>query len=186
VLGLLMTILTSMAITREKELGTFETLISAPVTKSEILLGKTLPYVLIGMVDVPLILAVGIFYFGVPMRGAIWEIALASLIFVCTMVSIGTLISTFARNQQQAMLGGFIFLFPAIQLSGIMAPLDNIPLIFKAVAHLDPIMYYVLLLRNIMLKGGSPPVVWTHIGAMGALCALCMTVAYRRFHQTLD
>lgn len=179
-------VLTSMSLAREKEVGTFETLISAPVQTWEVLIGKTLPFVILGLVDVPLILAVAMVVFKVPMRGQIWELTLAALIFVCTTVSLGTLISSFARTQQQAMMGGFLFLFPAIQLSGVMVPLDNIPLVFKAVAWLNPLQYFVSLLRNIMLKGGNAYVVWTHIGMMALLGLFFMTVSYRRFHKTLN
>jgi ABC-2 type transport system permease protein len=186
ILCLLAVILTSMAISREKELGTFETLIAAPVQTWEVLVGKTLPYALLAMADVPVILAVAVFGFQVPMVGALWKIGLAAVVFVCTAVSVGTLISTFAKNQQQAMMGGFIFIFPAIQLSGIMAPLDNIPLFFKFVAFLNPLKYFVALLRNIMLKGGDPVFFWPNVGMMAALCTVAMAVSFRRFHKKLN
>lgn len=186
ILGLLTVILTGMSMAREKELGTFETLISAPVGTWEVLLGKTIPYILLAMIDVPLVLGVAIGIFKVPFRGEMWELLLASFFFVCTTVSVGTLISTFAKNQQQAMLGGFIFLFPAIQLSGVMAPLDNIPLFFKIVSYLNPLRFFVTLLRNIMLKGGEPSVVWGNLGALALLCAAAIYLASRRFHKTLN
>lgn len=186
ILCLLTVILTSMSMSREKELGTFETLISAPVEPWEILAGKTLPFVLLGMLDVPMILAVAIYGFKVPMTGQVWELALAALVFVCTTVSVGTVVSTFAKNQQQAMMGGFLFLFPAIQLSGVMAPLDNIPLFFKFFAAINPLNYFVSLLRNIMLKGGETSVVWSHIAAMTLLATIAMTISYRRFQKKLN
>lgn len=185
-LSLITIILTSMSLAREKELGTFETLIAAPLSKSEILLGKTLPFVILGIIDVPIVIGVATLFFGVPIRGQIWELALVSLIFICTTVSVGTLISTFAKNQQQAMMGGFLFLFPAIQLSGVMVPLDNIPLFFKIVAAFNPLSYFVALLRNILLKGGNPWLVWRDSGALLILAIIAITVSARRFHRTLN
>lgn len=186
ILCLITIILTSMSMAREKEMGTFETLVAAPVQTWEILLGKTLPYVLLGLLDVPLILGVAILGFDVPMRGAVWELVLAAFVFICTTVSVGTLISTVARNQQQAMMASFLFMFPAIQLSGVMAPLDNVPLFFKIINIFNPLKYFVSLMRNIMLKGGEPSVVWPHLGALVLLCALSMAVSFNRFQKKLN
>lgn len=178
-------LLTSMSLAREKEMGTFETIISAPVSTSEVLLGKTIPYVVLGMFDIPLIMAVASFLFGVPMRGSLWVTAFAGFVFVCTTVAIGTLISTLSKSQQQAMMGGFIFLFVATLLSGIMFPLENMPLPMLFVAHLNPLKYFVVLLRNIMLKGGDPHVVWINVSALSTMCLIAVTVAFRRFKPTL-
>jgi ABC-2 type transport system permease protein len=178
-------LLTSMSLAREKEMGTFETIISAPVSTSEVLLGKTIPYVVLGMLDIPLIMAVAFFLFGVPMRGSLWVTAFAGFVFVCTTVAIGTLISTFSKSQQQAMMGGFIFLFVATLLSGIMFPLENMPLPMLIVAHLNPLKYFVVLLRNIMLKGGDLHVVWVNVSALTLMCLIAVTVAFRRFKPTL-
>ncbi|MCB4756551.1 MAG: ABC transporter permease [Elusimicrobia bacterium] len=186
ILCLLTIILTSMAMAREKELGTFETLISAPVRNWEILLGKTLPYFLLGMADVPLIMGAGMILFGVPMRGELWELFLSAALFIATTVSVGILISTIAKNQQQAMMGGFMFLFPAMLLSGIMFPLENMPELFRWVTYANPLKYFVESLRNIMLKGGDPMVVWRNIGAMGLLAGFSIWASFKRFTQTLN
>jgi len=179
-------ILTSMSITREKELGTFEMLISAPVSASEVIYGKTIPYVVLGMASVPLILAVAVFGFGVPMRGSLLVLLIAAFAFVCTAVAIGTLISTFAQNQQQSMLGGFLFLFPAILLSGLMFPLENMPLIMKWVSYADPLSHFLALLRNILLKGGELDFVALHVGVLVVMAVVSVLVSFRRFHTTLQ
>jgi ABC-2 type transport system permease protein len=179
-------ILTSMSITREKELGTFEMLISAPVSASEVIYGKTIPYVVLGMATVPLILAVAVFGFGVPMRGSLLVLLIASFAFVCTAVAIGTLISTFARNQQQSMLGGFLFLFPAILLSGLMFPLENMPTIMKWVSYADPLAHFLSLLRNILLKGGEPGFITLHVAVLVVMAVVSVLVSFRRFHTTLQ
>jgi ABC-2 type transport system permease protein len=186
ILCLMTLVLTSMSITREKELGTLETLIAAPVKVWEVIAGKTIPYVIIGLLDVPLVLGVGMMFFGVPLRGAIWELALASLLFVCAAVGLGTLVSTYAKNQQQAMMAGFLVMFPAIQLSGIMYPLDNVPWAIKWITYLNPLKYFVELIRNILLKGGDVAVLWKNLGALAALTAIMVSAAFRRFHRTLN
>lgn len=177
--------MTSMSIAKEKEVGTFETLIAAPVTPMEILAGKTIPFVLIGCVNLPLVAAIALLGFHVPMRGAWAELALAMIFFLMTAVSIGTLISTVARNQQQAMMGGFLFIMPAILLSGIMFPIDNMPTALKWIAHANPLMYFITLLRNIMLKGGDPGVIVRNTGALAFLAAISVGIAIKRFRMHL-
>lgn len=173
--------LTSMSIAKEKEIGTFETLISAPISATEIILGKTIPYLIIGCVNLPLIFFVAVAGFDVPMRGSYIWLLLATIFFLITTVSIGTLISTVAKNQQQAMMGGFIFLMPALLLAGIMYPIDSMPTLMKAIAALDPLMYYITLLRNIMLKGGEIEVMILNVGALFLISVLCVTTAFKRF-----
>jgi ABC-2 type transport system permease protein len=149
-------LLTSMSIAREKEMGTFEMIISAPVKTWEVLLGKTIPFVIIGMINAITIYLLAFIVFKVPMKGHVLQLGISTLAFIVTTVSIGTLISTFAKNQQQAMMGGFIFLFLSNLLAGIMFPIDNMPLLMKIAAYSNPMTYFVRLLRNIMLKGGLP------------------------------
>ena len=179
-------LLTSMSIAKEKEMGTFEMIISAPVKTWEVLLGKTIPFVIIGMINATSIFILAILVFKVPMKGHYWQLGLATFSFIVTTVSIGTLISTFAKNQQQAMMGGFIFLFLSNLLAGIMFPIDNMPVIMKAAAYMNPMTYFVKLLRNIMLKGGSPQLVWSFIGILVFMAIITSLISYKRFHHTLD
>lgn len=183
---LMTTVLTSASITREKEMGTFEMLISAPVSASEIILGKTVPFIFIGLCNVPFILIVAVGIFGVPMRGSLLVLLLASIVFVCSMVAIGTLISTFANNQQQSILGSFLFLFPAILFSGLMFPLENMPEIMRWLSYIDPLSHFLALLRNIMLKGGDLHFVATHIGILLLMAIVFVYSSYKRFHTTLQ
>ena len=179
-------LLTAMSLTREREIGTFETIVSAPLSNAEILLGKTLPYILLGLVNAALVVTAGYLIFGVPVRGPLWQLALAALAFVITTVSVGTFISTISKNQQQAMLGGFMFLFPAILMSGVMYPVENMPKAVIAAAYLNPLMYFVRLVRNIMLKGGDPHVFWANLGALALMAVFAAGFAYKRFRQTLN
>jgi drug efflux transport system permease protein len=179
-------VLTNMAIVREKEMGTFEMLISAPVSRSEVIYGKTIPYVLLGMSNVPLVLGVVVFAFHVPMRGSLLALFLAAFAFVCTSVALGTLISTYCRNQQQASLAGFLFIFPMIMFSGMMFPLENMPTALRWLAFFDPLAHYMGLLRNIMLKGGEADYVVVHIVYLTLIAVVCVIASFRRFHTTLE
>ena len=179
-------LLTSMSISKEKETGTFEMLVSAPVKIWEIMLGKTLPYVMLGMSNIPLILAVAVFAFGVPMRGNLIILFIAAFFFICTTVAVGTLISVVTKTQQQSMMGGFLFLFPAIQLSGMMFPIENMPLGMKVLAYLNPITYFLEMLRNIMLKGGDSHVILSHLAVLALMAVILTTISYKKFHTTLS
>jgi len=184
-LCLVTVILTSMSMTSERELGTLETLLAAPVAPWEVLLGKTVPYVILGMFDLPLMLGVS-WLMGVPIRGPIWEIVLATLVFVCTTVSIGFLISSYMKSAQQAMFGGFLFLFPSIQLSGVIYPIENMPRAIAWLAAFNPLRYFVVVMRHLMLKGGDVGMLVPNLGAMAALGAAALFWAGHRFRQTLN
>jgi len=179
-------ILTSMSLTREREIGTFETIISAPLKNHEILLGKTIPYIILGLGNAALVITAGFLIFGVPVKGQLWQLFAAALTFVITTVGIGTMISTISKNQQQAMMGGFIFLFPAVLMSGIMYPVENMPELLKPVVYLNPLYYFTSLLRNIMLKGGDPSAFFFNMTALTLMAAASGTAAYKRFRQTLN
>jgi ABC-2 type transport system permease protein len=184
-LTLVTTILTSMSMAKERELGTLETLFAAPVAPWEILLGKTIPYVILGMIDLPLVLLVAK-VLGVPIRGPLWMIGASTFIFVCTTVSCGFLVSSYSASQQQAMIGGFLFMFPSIQLSGVIFPVENMPAAIRWVSYFDPVRYFVAIIRHLMLKGGDLGAILPNIAAMAGLGCLAMFWAARRFRQTLN
>jgi ABC-2 type transport system permease protein len=178
--------LSSMSLAREKELGTFETIIAAPVRPIEIILGKALPFIVMGVVNALLVTAGGFLIFGVPLRGSLLLLTLAALVFVSTAVGVGISISTIAKNQQQAMMGSFLFIFPAVLLSGIMFPIENMPPIIRVFAHLDPLTYFVQIIRNIMLKGANPELVWTNIALTLVFFTAVTSFAALRFRDTLN
>lgn len=179
-------ILTNVAIVREKEQGTFEMLISAPISRSEVIYGKTIPYLILGMSNLPLTLGVAMLVFQVPMRGSYWALVGATFAFVCTTVSIGTLISTFCQNLQQASMAGFLFMFPAMMFSGLLFPIENMPVGIRWMAYMDPLAHYLGLLRNIMLKGGDAYYTLTRVGILAAMAVVSVTLSFRRFHTTLS
>jgi ABC-2 type transport system permease protein len=190
VLALLLTLvtltLTSNSITMEKERGTFEMLISAPVSKGTLLLGKSVPFVLMGMLELPLVLAVAHFGFNVPVVGHLWLLFVASLAFVTCTVSLGILLSSMAQNQQQAMLGSFLLIYPIQMLSGIIYPIDNMPKALYWTTYLNPLRYFAILIRNILLKGGDPGLVWPNVGALVVLGTALFSLAWVKFSQTLN
>lgn len=183
---LLSIILTSMSLAKEKEQGTFEMLISTPIEPWEIILGKALPYFVMSISNIPLILLTAIFLFDLPVRGPIWILGLSSIIFVATTVCIGILISTFSKNQQQGMLGGFIFLFPAIMLSGVVFPVENMPIFIKIFALINPLYYFVSLLRNVLLKGGDLNLLIQNLSILLLMGIITMYISLKRFKNKIN
>lgn len=179
-------LLTSMSITKEKELGTFETLIAAPVKPEEVIFGKTVPFVLLGMSNIPLIVGVAMILFGMPVRGSWALLLLSAFVFVCCTVGIGLFISTIAKNQQQSMMGGFLYLFPSVLLSGLIFPIDNMPWVLRIFAYINPLTYFIELLRNIMLKGGDLNLILYNVVILAAMATLAITASWRRFKTTLS
>lgn len=179
-------LMTNLAVVREKEMGTFEMLISAPITSSEVIFGKTIPFIILGMSNFPLILGVAVFAFKVPLRGSLLILIVATFTFVCAAVAMGTLISTFCKNQQQATLAGFLFLFPMIMLSGLMFPLENMPTVLRWLSYLNPLAHFMGLLRNIMLKGGGSSYVYEHISILVVMALGIVVISFKRFHTTLQ
>ena len=185
IICLITIIFTAMSITKEKEQGTFETLIAAPVSPVEILLGKAIPFVILGIGNIPLTLSVAVFILHIPIRGSLFVLLFATVVFVCTTVAVGILISTISRTQQQSMMGGFLFLFPAQLLSGLMFPIENMPSYMKIFAYVNPIYYFNDLLRNLMLKGGDPSVVMRDISILILMASLLTLISFSRFRTKL-
>ncbi|MFV8259296.1 ABC transporter permease [Bdellovibrio bacteriovorus] len=179
-------LLTSMSITKEKEMGTFETLISAPVSPEEVILGKTVPFVLLGLSNIPLIVGVAVALFDMPLRGSLWMLLLAAVAFVFCTVGIGLFISTIAKNQQQSMMGGFLYLFPSVLLSGMVFPVENMPWVMRIFSYINPLTYFIELLRNIMLKGGDLRLITTNVLVLVAMAVIAITASWRRFKTTLS
>jgi ABC-2 type transport system permease protein len=179
-------VVTSMAISREKETGTYEAMISTPVSPKEIIFGKTIPYVFLGMMNFPILLSAVHFIFHVPIRGSLLILILSTLIFVCTTAAVGALIGTLTRTQQQSFMASFLFVFPGILLSGMLFPLENMPMVMKAVAYCNPLTHFLELIRNILLKGGSPSVIVMHLSVLVGMGVLFGIISFKKFHTTLN
>ena len=177
--------LTSMAIVREKEIGTIEQLLVSPITPAEFILGKTLPFALIGYADVLLVAALGVFWFEVPIRGSLPLLLVATTFYLMTTLGIGLFISTVSRTQQQAMLSVFFFYFPAVLLSGFMFPIANMPPPVQYLTYANPLRYFLVILRGIFLKGAGTATLWPPMAALLAMGLLTLLVTTRRFRKTL-
>ena len=186
ILTMTMLIFTALSVTREIERGTMENLLSMPITPVEIMLGKIIPYVLVGFVQAAMIIAIGVFLFGVPIIGSLLVLALLSTLFITTNLSIGYTFSTVAQNQLQAMQMTLMFFLPNILLSGFMFPFTGMPTWAQWVGEALPLTHYLRIVRSIMLKGSSVSDLHYDAAAMFVLMLIAMTIAVTRFRRTLD
>jgi len=177
--------LTSMAVVREKEIGTMEQIMVTPIRPVEFILGKTVPFALIGFADVLLITVVGVLWFEVPIRGSLLLLFGATALYLMTTLGVGLLISTVSQTQQQAMMSTFFFYFPAVLLSGFMFPIANMPRIIQWLTYLNPLRYFLIIIRGIFLKGVGPDVLWPQMAALVLMGVAALWLASRRFNKTL-
>jgi ABC-2 type transport system permease protein len=179
-------LLSSLAIVREKEIGTIEQVIVTPIRKSEFILGKTLPFVLIGYIDVALISTVGALVFNVPVRGSLALLFLATTLFLMSSLGIGLLISTISQTQQQAMMSAFFVIFPAMLLSGFAFPIENMPEPVQWLTLFNPLRYYMVVIRGIFLKGVGLAALWQQLAGLAVIGFALLGFAVARFRKTLE
>lgn len=177
--------LTSMAVVREKEIGTMEQIMVTPITPAEFILGKTVPFALIGMADVLLVMVSGVWWFDVPIRGNLLWLFLATALFLMTTLGTGLLISTVSQTQQQAMMSTFFFFSPVILLSGFIFPIANMPVVVQWLTYLNPLRYYLVIIRGVFLKGVGPSILWPQMVALAVMGLITLWLASRRFRKTL-
>jgi ABC-2 type transport system permease protein len=178
-------LLTSMAIVREKEIGTMEQIMVTPITPAEFILGKTIPFAIIGFVDVILVVLIGVFWFEVPIHGSLWLLLLATALYLMTTLGVGLLISTVSETQQQAMMTTFLFFFPAMLLSGFAFPIANMPEVVQWMTVVNPLRYFLVIVRSIFLKGVGLDILWEQMLPLLVMGAATLGLAVRRFHKTL-
>jgi len=178
--------LTSMAVVREKEIGTMEQIMVTPIRPVEFILGKTVPFALIGFADVLLVSVVAVFWFEVPIRGSLVLLLAATSLYLMTTLAVGLLISTVSQTQQQAMMSTFFFYFPAVLLSGFMFPIANMPDAVQWLTYLNPLRYFLVIVRGIFLKGVGPAILWPQMAALGVMGTTTLWLASRRFRKTLE
>jgi ABC-2 type transport system permease protein len=186
ILTMTMVLFTAVAIVRERERGNLELLINTPVKTTELMIGKILPYVVIGVIQVTLILLLGIFLFDVPLNGQLIDVYLASLIFIAANLSLGLVISTIAKNQFQAMQMTFFFFMPSILLSGFMFPFEGMPRAAQYIAEVLPLTHFVRLIRGVMLRGADLIEMNSEIYALLLFMLVSMLFAILRFKKRLD
>jgi ABC-2 type transport system permease protein len=173
-------------VTREIERGTMENLLSMPITPVEIMIGKIVPYILVGFVQAAIIIGIGIWLFGVPMFGSMAVLALLSTLFIATNLSVGYTFSTIAQNQLQAMQMSMMFFLPNILLSGFMFPFAGMPRWAQWIGEALPLTHYLRIVRSIMLKGSSLADLQYEAVILFCLMLVAMTIAVTRFRRTLD
>jgi ABC-2 type transport system permease protein len=186
ILMIMTMMLTSMALVRETEVGTMEQLLVTPLSPGAIIIGKLVPYALVGTVEICTALPVVLFWFRVPLEGSFGVLALLTVPFMLCTLGLGLLVSTLARTQQQAMmLSTFVFIMPQIYLSGFVFPIQNMPEVFQWVTYAVPLRYYVTVLRGIFLKGVGLNVLWPQGLALLAIGTAILVLARLRFRQQL-
>ena len=178
-------ILISISITKEKEVGTMETLIAAPISKYDIIMGKVLPYVLVSVLVMLSVVVVGMLLFGVPFVGSGLMFLLSFLVFCVPACGVGVWLSTYTHTQQQAMLGLIIVAFLALMLSGAIISTENMPIVLRVISYINPLSHYAYLVRNIMLKGPDWVYFSQHAGTMFVVGVAIWWVAVQRFKTTL-
>ena len=185
IVTLMSLILTSMAIVREKEIGTMEQLIVSPIKPMELILGKITPFGIIAIIQMVMIATVGVLWFKIPLRGSIPLLFGCTLIYLLTSLGIGLFISTISATQQEAMMSIFLFYFPAILLSGFAFPVANMPHWVQIITIFNPLKYYLIILRSIFLKGVGVPVLWDEMLVLLIMGAVVITASSLRFRKNL-
>lgn len=179
-------VLSSMSIVREREVGTMEQIMVTPIGRLEFILGKTIPFALIGFIDVALISLVAVFWFEVPLRGNPPTLFAATGLYLLSTLGVGLFISTVSRTQQQAMMTAFFFMLPAFMLSGFVYPIANMPEAVQWVTYFNPFRYYLVIIRGVYLKGSGLAVLWPHMAALAGLGAVLLGLAATRVRKTLS
>lgn len=186
ILTMTMVLFTGVAIVRERERGNMELLIATPISRSELMIGKVLPYAAIGLLQTTVVLALGIWLFHVPIRGSLLDVYLASVLLILANLTLGLLISTKAQSQFQAMQMTFFVFLPSILLSGFMFPFAGMPTVIQWLAEFLPLTHFLRLIRGVMLRGASLGDLWPEVLALLAFTAVMMAAAILRFRKRLD
>ena len=186
IIALVTIMLTAMAIVREKEIGTMEQLMVTPIRPMELMLGKTLPFAAVGLLEVLLVTGAALLIFQVPFRGSLLLLLGCAATFLLTTLGSGLLISTVSATQQQAMMASFFFFMPAFMLSGFAFPIRNMPLVVQVLTYLNPVRYFMEIVRGIFLKGIGLAVLWPQVIALLILGTALVGLSVLRFQKRLD
>ena len=191
VLGLLLMvltmILTSLAIVKEKELGTLEQLVVTPIRSHQLILGKIAPFLIIGLIDVVLVVGVARLFFGLELKGDFWLLFLLNIIFLMTTLGLGLFVSTMAHTQQQAMMTSIFFIMlPMMFFSGFVFPIENMPGIIQGVSYLMPLRYFFVIVRGLFLKGVGLDVLWPQALALFGFGVIILSLSVAKFRKRLS
>jgi ABC-2 type transport system permease protein len=185
VLMIISTVLTSMAIVKEKERGTIEQLIVTPIKPIELIAGKLLPFAIISLIDITLVTMVAVFWFQIPLHGSFILLFLLSALFMLTTLGLGLLISTVSKTQQQAMLISMLLIMPIILLSGVMSPIDNMPVAVQYFTFLIPLRYFIVIVRYIFMKGSGMSILWPDALALAVFGIVLFLLSVSRFNKRI-
>ena len=178
-------ILTAQAIVREREIGTLEQIMVTPIRSWELVVGKTLPFAMIGFLDVVLIALIGVFWFEVPLRGNPLVLLSGTILFLMSSVGVGLFISTISTTQQQAQISTFFFMMPAFILSGFAFPIENMPAWIQHITYINPLRYFLIIIRGVFLKGIGLEILWPQMVALAVLGGLAILLSSLRFRKRL-
>lgn len=185
IVSIMSLVLTSMAIVREKEIGTMEQLMVSPIKPIELILGKIIPFGIICFAQVVMITLVGVFWFKIPMRGSLFLLFVSTFIYLLTTLGVGLFISTISSTQQEAMMSVFLFYFPTVLLSGFAYPVANMPQWVQFITIFNPLKYYLIILRSLFLKGVGIPVLWDEFLVLFVMGAIIIFASSLRFRKNL-
>jgi ABC-2 type transport system permease protein len=177
--------LTSMAVVQEREVGTMEQLMVTPIKPIELMLGKTIPPAIVGFVDMLMVTLGAVLWFHVPIKGGFLFLTLCTGVYLLSVLGIGLYISTVSKTQQQAMMATFFFFQPAILLSGFATPIENMPIGFQYVTYLNPLRYFLVIVRAVFLKGVGIDILWPQVLALFILGAVILLLSALRFKKRL-
>ena len=186
IIALVTIMLTAMSIVREKEIGTMEQLMVTPVRPAELIVGKLLPFAMVGIFEVALVVVAALLVFGIPIRGSIPLLFGCSLLFLLSTLGVGLFISTISMTQQQAMMSSFLFFMPAMLLSGFAFPIRNMPVSVQYLTYLNPLRYFMRIVRDLFLKGAGVESLWQSMAALTLFGIVILGLSTLRFHKKLD
>jgi ABC-2 type transport system permease protein len=178
--------LTAMSIVREKEMGTMEQLSVTPLRPAELILGKLLPFAAMGLFEVFIVTGLAWIVFRIPLQGSILVLIASSVLFLLTTLGMGLFMSTVSHTQQQAMMASFFFFMPATLLSGFNFPIRNMPVLVQYLDYLNPLRYFMKIVRGVFLKGTGPATLWPELLALAVIGIVIFTLSVLRFHKSLD
>ncbi len=183
---LVITLLTAMAVVREKEIGTLEQLMVSPIHPTELILGKSIPFILIGYADMILVTAVAVYWFRVPIRGSFPLLFLSTSVYLLSALGAGLFISTISQTQQQAMMTNFFIFSPMVLLSGFVFPIANMPKVVQLVTFANPMRYFLAIIRGIFLKGTGMAELWSHLSMLAIIGATLLIMSILKFRKRIE
>jgi ABC-2 type transport system permease protein len=186
IISLITVMLTSMSIVKERESGTMEQIVVSPIKPIEFIMGKTIPFAIIGFIDMLIVTLITIFWFGVPFKGNMLFLFFAAFFYIMCSLAVGIFISTISKTQQQAMMSFFIYFIPAILFSGFAFPIYAMPDIIQVITYANPLMYFIVIIRGVFLKGVGITVLWKEVLVLLVIGVVLLSISARRLSRRME